>query len=118
MAPEIKTHEEHKYINEQQKQKNEKTNKQLNAQIEKKDGHVDAGIELMAKTEIKEAQQEIDALGLSSEELKNKNYTGQFKTANENFTKEVKEITDNPDSTPEEKTKALEIAFEKFQTTL
>jgi hypothetical protein len=105
-------------IKEQEKKPDDKTNKELYTQFDKKDGRVDASINLMAQKEITEAQKEMDTLNLSPEELNNKNYTGQFAKAQGDFANEVKEITSNPDSKPEEKAKALEIAFEKFQVTI
>ncbi len=49
----------------------------------------------MAKKEIASAQEEINKLNLSPEELADKNYTGKFTIEQNKFTEKTKEILKN-----------------------
>lgn len=110
MAPEeLKNHDE-----EVQKPK-ESTDTKLNIEVEKNDGNdTTAAMNLMATEKI-EAQKEIDALGLSIDELKSSEYTNKFTTAQKDFGNTTQLIISDKKLSSEEKIKALQNAFEKFE---
>ena len=99
------------------KNKENDNNKELDKKFEKPDD-VSYGVGLMAKKEIASAQEEINKLNLSPEELADKNYTGKFTIEQNKFTEKTKEILKNSPWKPEEKIKALELAYKDFQTNI
>jgi len=104
MNPEIK-----KDPLEKEEMKNKNTDTKLNTELEKKDNSLADGIYLMATTEINTIKSDF-----SADERDNLAYNSKFTEAQEKLTIETKKILSEK-GTPEEKTKALELAFEKFQ---
>lgn len=104
MSPEAK-----KDLLEKQETQKKNPDIKLNTEIEKKDNSLADGMDLMAKAEISTIKSDF-----SADELNNPVYNSKFTKAQENLTAETQKILTEK-GTPEEKTKAMEFAFEKFQ---
>lgn len=101
-----------KYDVDTQKQKDKDNNtldKDLKKEVEKKDNNnISEALKLMTTKEI-----DIVKKDFSPDEKNNIEYNDKFNQVQKEFKTEIQNIP--KESTPEEKTKALEFAFEKFQ---
>lgn len=103
MSPEVK-----KDLLEKQETQDKNTDAKLNTELEKKDNSLAESIQLMATKEVDVVKKDF-----SPDEKNNIEYNDKFNQAQEELEVEIQNIP--RESTPEEKTKAMKFAFEKFQ---